>query len=383
MVIVRVGPTRSRWTWSVVSPRCGAAPAGLAWDFDGSSTRSVSGSCEAGAGRWRRSASTRGPSITGCSTRPEARRSGARLPSSRTRRRDGGYRAGPASGSTDDGHPVPPVQHALPAVGRPRDRRVPRCRHAADDARPGEPGCLRSETPRSPTPARPSCSVDAGGRWSDDLVAALGCAAMSCPAARAGASAGDPRDGPWRTVCPVVASASSRHRERGGRTAAAGPAPTSTSRAVRGRSSDRAADPVTTGTRRNVTNELGVDGTVRLLKNVTGLWLLEECRAWSPQADRDPTSSSPPLRAGGTQRRRSRRPRFLPPGDMPGRIAACRESGQPVPASPGRVRARSSTRWLLTWRATVHDDRGVSRAIGRGDPSRRRRVATAAASSAV
>ena len=28
----------------------------------------------------------------------------------------------------------------------------------------------------------------------------------------------------------------------------------------------------------NVTNELGVDGTVRLLKNVTGLWLLEECR---------------------------------------------------------------------------------------------------------
>ena len=30
----------------------------------------------------------------------------------------------------------------------------------------------------------------------------------------------------------------------------------------------------------NVTNELGIDGSVRLLKNVTGLWLLEECRRW-------------------------------------------------------------------------------------------------------
>ncbi len=34
----------------------------------------------------------------------------------------------------------------------------------------------------------------------------------------------------------------------------------------------------------NVTNELGVNGTVRLLKNVTGLWLLEECRrTWAAQ----------------------------------------------------------------------------------------------------
>ena len=28
----------------------------------------------------------------------------------------------------------------------------------------------------------------------------------------------------------------------------------------------------------NVTNELGVGGRIRLLKNVTGLWLLEQCR---------------------------------------------------------------------------------------------------------
>lgn len=33
---------------------------------------------------------------------------------------------------------------------------------------------------------------------------------------------------------------------------------------------------------RNITHELGVDGTVRFLHNVTGMWLLEECRrAWA------------------------------------------------------------------------------------------------------
>lgn len=34
----------------------------------------------------------------------------------------------------------------------------------------------------------------------------------------------------------------------------------------------------------NFTNEGGVDGTVRFLKNITGMWLLEQCRAvWSRQ----------------------------------------------------------------------------------------------------
>lgn len=40
----------------------------------------------------------------------------------------------------------------------------------------------------------------------------------------------------------------------------------------------------------NVTHELGVDGTVRVLRNVTGMWLLEECRrAWG-EADGEPPS---------------------------------------------------------------------------------------------
>jgi rhamnulokinase len=85
--------------------------------------------------------------------------------------------------------------------------------------------------------------------------------------------------------------------------------------------------------RANFTNELGVDGTVRYLRNVMGLWLLEEClRAW-PGASRAGLLAE----AAGLPARAvidPDDPVFLPPGDMPGRIAdACRDSGQPVPAS--------------------------------------------------
>jgi rhamnulokinase len=85
--------------------------------------------------------------------------------------------------------------------------------------------------------------------------------------------------------------------------------------------------------RANFTNELGVDGTVRYQRDVMGLWLLEEClRAW-PGADR-----SALLAEAATLTRCSvidpDDPVFLPPGEMPARIAeACRATDQPVPAS--------------------------------------------------
>ncbi|MGH3763137.1 rhamnulokinase [Actinophytocola sp.] len=85
--------------------------------------------------------------------------------------------------------------------------------------------------------------------------------------------------------------------------------------------------------RANFTNELGVDGTVRYLRNVMGLWLLEEClRAW-PDADRGTLLAE----AAGLPARSvidPDDPVFLPPGDMPARVAdACRRTGQPVPAT--------------------------------------------------
>ncbi len=100
----------------------------------------------------------------------------------------------------------------------------------------------------------------------------------------------------------------------------------------------------------NFTNELGLDGTVRYLRNIMGLWLLQECvRAWG-----DPdlgvllreAAAVPVLRsvvdAGDAA--------FLAPGRMPERIAeACRATGQPVPGTRGEI-----TRCILDSLALAH-----------------------------
>lgn len=88
------------------------------------------------------------------------------------------------------------------------------------------------------------------------------------------------------------------------------------------------------------TNEGGVDGTVRFLKNVMGLWVLSECiRTWSDQriAGTDLIS----LLSGADDVPALRTvvdindPRLLPPGDMPARIVAlAQEAGEPIPHTP-------------------------------------------------
>jgi sugar (pentulose or hexulose) kinase len=88
----------------------------------------------------------------------------------------------------------------------------------------------------------------------------------------------------------------------------------------------------------NFTNEAGVDGTIRYLRNVMGLWLLQESvRGWADAAPVDlpdllgAAARQPPLVTVVDPDD----PVFLPPGDMPARIAAAaRRTGQPVPADP-------------------------------------------------
>ncbi|MFG1664557.1 rhamnulokinase family protein [Streptomyces sp. Y7] len=100
----------------------------------------------------------------------------------------------------------------------------------------------------------------------------------------------------------------------------------------------------------NFTNELGLDGTVRYLRNIMGLWLLQEClRAWG-----EPELGALLLEAGDVPALRSvvdaGDAAFLAPGRMPERIAeACRASGQPVPVSPAEV-----TRCILDSLALAH-----------------------------
>ena len=94
----------------------------------------------------------------------------------------------------------------------------------------------------------------------------------------------------------------------------------------------------------NFTNEAGVDGRVRFLRNVTGLWLLDESfRAWersgAPSDLTEVLHAAAELPAGGPLIDPND-PEFLPPGDMPARIVdACRRAGQPTPGSrPALVR---------------------------------------------
>ncbi len=92
----------------------------------------------------------------------------------------------------------------------------------------------------------------------------------------------------------------------------------------------------------NISNEGGVAGTFRHLKNVMGLWILQECRrAWEREGDpldyaelTRLAKGAPPLRAHVDPDD----PRFFQPGDMPETIRSyLRETGQPVPATRGEV----------------------------------------------
>ena len=90
----------------------------------------------------------------------------------------------------------------------------------------------------------------------------------------------------------------------------------------------------------NVTNELGADGTVRALKNVTGMWLLEECRrSWHTEG-RDYEMPELLKLASDAEAFTTlidpNDPLFAPPGGMPERIQSyCAERGLIPPKTDG------------------------------------------------
>lgn len=107
----------------------------------------------------------------------------------------------------------------------------------------------------------------------------------------------------------------------------------------------------------NFTNEGGVDGRVRFLHNVTGLWLLSETiRQW--EAESGPVDLGALLRAAAAIDAPvpvfdANDPRLLPPGDMPARIAELlREQGEALPTTRGAV-ARSILESLAAAFATA------------------------------
>lgn len=117
----------------------------------------------------------------------------------------------------------------------------------------------------------------------------------------------------------------------------------------------------------NLTNELGVDGTVRFLKNVMGLWVFNEAvRTWREQR-LDVDLSQLVREAATCEPLRTvidiDDPTFFPAGDMPTRVAeAARLTGQPPPRSPGEASRCIFDSLALAYRVSI---RNVEEIAGR------------------
>jgi len=90
------------------------------------------------------------------------------------------------------------------------------------------------------------------------------------------------------------------------------------------------------------TNEGGVGGTFRFLKNITGLWLVQECRrTWARQGQEFSYDELTPMAAQAAPLQSIIDPddaEFAKHGDMPARIRAfCQRTGQAMPQSTGAV----------------------------------------------
>jgi rhamnulokinase len=92
----------------------------------------------------------------------------------------------------------------------------------------------------------------------------------------------------------------------------------------------------------NMTNEGGLDGTYRLLKNITGLWLVQQCKRSFDAAGRKYDYSQLVQMASKAKPLRSlinvNHPIFVNPPDMPAAIREfCRNTKQPVPVTDGEL----------------------------------------------
>ena len=115
----------------------------------------------------------------------------------------------------------------------------------------------------------------------------------------------------------------------------------------------------------NFTNEAGIDGTIRYLRNVTGLWLLQECqREWAARLDSLSLDSLlaqaahiPPLRFVVD----ADDPVFLPPGGMPDRIVSWLSSrGLAAPSGPAETTRCVLDSLALAYRRALTDAQRLS-----------------------
>ncbi|MBN2188725.1 MAG: rhamnulokinase [Chitinispirillaceae bacterium] len=112
------------------------------------------------------------------------------------------------------------------------------------------------------------------------------------------------------------------------------------------------------------TNEGGVAGSFRFLKNLTGLWLVQESRReWLRRGEEHSYAELTEMAADAAPLRSVIDPssgEFGRPGDMPERIRDyCRRSGQPVPESKGAVVRCALESLALSYRKTLEQLEGI------------------------
>jgi rhamnulokinase len=117
----------------------------------------------------------------------------------------------------------------------------------------------------------------------------------------------------------------------------------------------------------NYTNEGGVGGTIRFLKNILGLWLVQECRRqWQREGKEFSYTELTKMAADSPALQSFVAPDHGPlasPGDMPKKIADyCKQTGQRVPATPGEFVRTCLDSLALAYRKTLE---GLESVLGR------------------
>jgi rhamnulokinase len=109
----------------------------------------------------------------------------------------------------------------------------------------------------------------------------------------------------------------------------------------------------------NLSNEGGLDNTYRLLKNIMGLWLVQQCRRSFAAQGRQYSYAQLQGMAAKSSRLRSfinmDDPRFLNPPDMPKAIQSfCRETGQAIPRTEGELVRCACESMVLKYRDVLN-----------------------------
>jgi len=115
----------------------------------------------------------------------------------------------------------------------------------------------------------------------------------------------------------------------------------------------------------NLTNEGGYSGSIRLLRNVMGLWILQECRRqWAGEGlnlNYGELAMMAAAEPGLVSLIDPDAAEFLPPGDMPTRIRNyCAAAGMPVPHSPAAVTRCVIDSLALSYCAVINDISAVT-----------------------